>query len=208
MKKLPYVLLLFFLNSCNDNISIYRDEVLQKNPSRMFAVDTFSDGIVSEFRDKGSDSIQGGYYCFHKNGLLKSYQYFFDLQHYGYNEEYDVSGKLIKIENRPLLFKHIIRENVDSACIKMYFFSLNKNYKKVNIITSDNRNIDIKLLDDTLYSNMKLGLFGFNNLKEKKDMTSYISVEYENEYTHKNEKFMDTIYLHYSPPGATVLGGQ
>lgn len=199
MNKVFIVLLIFFLTGCiqSDQTCVFtKDELLKKDGDKVFATKITKSGF-SDFRDKGKDSITSGYYCFYNNAHLKSYQYFADMKTYVYSEEYDAKGNLSKIEGTPLVH-NFVKLIADSLLIKLYFFSLNKHYKKINVITSDNRNLDLKLSDDTLYSNMKIASFAYNGLKEDKDIISYIDVEYENICTHESRIFRDTIALRYT----------
>jgi len=193
----------------NSNCTLTVDELLKKNINRVFVTDTFPNGKIAELRDKGRDSIEGGYYWFYNNGHLKSYKFFIDEKRYGYNEEYDQNGNLTKTEDIPIIYTWVRRINIDSFCIKMYFFAPNKNYKKVYAVTGDNRNITLTLKNDTLlYSSMKVAFLGYNGLKKEKDFNTYVNVEYEDECTHEAKAFQDTIALHYSPYWGLTKNGR
>jgi len=203
MKRLiKYIILPFpFLVSCvryNANCNITIKEFLKENRNKVFGTKV-DDGKVLEFRDKGRDSLVGGYYSFDSNGYLKSYQFFSNMKEYVYNEEYDKKGSLINVMGYPLVH-NVARLTSDSSVnISMYFFTLKKSYKRINVITSDNRNFNLTPVKDTLYSNMLVSSFEFNNLKREQDIIAYFDVEYENECSKKIESFKDTITLHYTP---------
>src|SRR6266542_3521405 len=172
MKRLiKYIILPFpFLVSCvryNANCNITIKEFLKENRNKVFGTKV-DDGKVLEFRDKGRDSLVGGYYSFDSNGYLKSYQFFSNMKEYVYNEEYDKKGSSINVMGYPLVHN-------------------------VARLTSDYRNFNLTPVKDTLYSNMLVSSFEFNNLKREQDIIAYFDVEYENECSKKIESFKDTI---------------
>lgn len=57
----------------------------------------------------------------------------------------------------------------------------------------------LKLVDDTLYSNMKIAKIGYGSLKDEKDIAFHLHIEYQNLCTNRIEKFKDSIILHYTP---------
>jgi hypothetical protein len=200
MKTITAIISIGFVYGCVNQKSacmFTSAELIKDSGARIFGTKKSNERIV-EFRDKGKDSIAGGYYTFYNNGNLKSYQFFVDIKTYIYVEEYNASGALTKVEGDPHV-RNAVELIKDSLLIRLYFFALNKNYKKVNILTSDNRNLNLTLLDDTLYSNMKTASFNYTHLKEEKDIASYINVDYEDECTHNSEHIKDSLVLHYKP---------
>lgn len=179
------------------NCTITIDEFIKANKQKVFGTNS-SNGLVTEYRDKAKDSIRGGYYTFYSNKHLKSYDFFVNMKTYIYSEEYDTTGALINVKGNPFVhyFANLIN---DSLAIRMYFFSLNKIYRKINVITNDNRSLNLAFSDDTLYSNMKTASFSYINLKKEKDIISYINIEYQNKCTKQIVSFRDSIILHYTP---------
>jgi hypothetical protein len=200
MKAAISLLALLFFLSCVDrekNCLYTKDQLLKENEAKIFSTKE-EKGVPVEFRDKGKDSIAAGYYSFYDNGGLKSYEYFSTMRDYVYGEQYDRKGALIKIEGIPLVHKYV-KLNSDSLVIRMYFFALGKKYKNVNIITADNREVNLSLLEDTLYSNMKSACFTYYNLKEKQDIITYVNGDYEDLCNKETRSFKDTISLSYTP---------
>lgn len=195
------ILVALILLSCSHENSTCRftsQHLLEKYGARIFGTKT-ADKETIEFRDKGQDSVEGGYYTFYKNGNLKSYQFFVDMTSYIYTEDYDSLGNFIKMDGDPSVRKlaKVIKD--DSVSIKLYFFALNKKYRPISVVTSDNRNLFLIPMEDTLYSNTKSISFSYSNLKEEKDLVSYITIEYENLCTKKINSFKDSVVLHYRP---------
>jgi hypothetical protein len=199
-----FICVFFLFSNCTHhanfkytNCTITIDELLKNDGNKVGGVDTFSNGTLSTFRDKGKDKIRGGYYCFYNNGHLKSYRYFLTSDDYNYNEEYDSLGNIIKVEGQPLTYKYIKLIKNDSVFVMLYFFSMNKEYQTLHVQT-DNNNFDVALEDDTLYSTMKHAAFGFkfNNLKP---IRAYLDIAYKDSCNNKSEIIRDTISLAYIP---------
>ena len=205
MRFIISISFLVFLSGCiqrKSNCVFTSDQLLEQHASQVFGTN-ITNKKISDFRDKGKDSIVGGYYSFYANGHLKSYQYFANLEAYVYSEEYDKNDELSKVEGVPLVHNTIILTG-DSISIKMYFFSLNKKYTKINVVTHDKRILALPIIDDSLYSNIKVASFKYFNLKGNQDIVSYIDVEYQNICDNKSTGFRDTISLHYNGASGKV----
>jgi hypothetical protein len=173
------------------------DELLRNNANKVFIPDKIK-GHIMEINDKGVDSIKGGVYFFYENGRLKGYNFFENMQAYTYNEQYDETGQLIKIIGKPLVDTKIREVNADSAFIRLYFFSLQKTYKKLSVSINDTLKLYLDLKNDTLYSNMKIASFGLNT-KGLSQIEIHFSVDYKNECTNQNEIVRDTLSLIKNP---------
>jgi hypothetical protein len=155
------------------NCTITIDELLKDSSVRVFQIKGSSGEMISEFRDKGKDSLIAGYYSFYGNGHLRYYKFFSTLNDYVYNEEYNDIGNLIKKEGNPLVHKCIKRVSQDSISIDIYFFSMNKSYEKLHVKTMNNKLLNLQLKKDTLYSNTTCASFGVN-FKGYKDIDIYL----------------------------------
>lgn len=121
MKLVIYMLIGFILTDCSNNYSpcvIRKDDFLKKSKNNVFDTDTVKRNILG-FRDKGTDSIEGGYYTFYDNGNLKSYQFIVDDQTCIYREEYDSLGYFKKMERDPSVRKIAIVQEDESLLIKL-----------------------------------------------------------------------------------------
>ena len=195
------VLCILMLVACEGEIpqcAITESELLAKEGNEVFIVNsTTNTNLPDEFRDKGVDSIVGGYYTFYGNRNLKSYYFLKDANTSIYTEQYDSAGLLMYEEGHPLV--HKAAELIDdSLTIKLYFFVLNKKYSKINIVNSD-RIIPVKLQEDSLFSNGSVAKFVIRNLHHEQDINAYIDVEYANECTGEIKSFRDSVNLHYKP---------
>ena len=208
MKVLIYFFLIVFVIGCNSNnksnCTITSSELLQQSPGRVFGTN-LKFGHINEFRDKGTDSIVGGYYVFYySNRHLKSYQFFADFKTYVYEEEYDSLGNLIKIEGSPLVHSVVKRINSDSLEVKAYFFSMRKSYKPIIVKINDNETFALDLKKDSLYSNMRSGFFGFS-FKGNSQVKIKFRIEYEATCFNKIHVFKDSITLKSEPQKALQL---
>jgi hypothetical protein len=201
-KNVSLLVLLFFACRHNGDRSCpyTREQFLRENGTKIFATKE-AKGMLMEFRDKGKDSVTAGYYSFYDNGSLQSYEYFSTMEVYVYSEQYDRKGNLIKVVGIPLV-REFIKLDSDSLVIKLYFFTLHKVYKNIHVIADDNREFDLSLSNDSLYSNMKTASFTYHNLRKKQDIVSYVNVEYEDLCSKEAKSFKDTVSLTYTPSGS------
>jgi hypothetical protein len=208
MKVLIYLFLIVFVIGCNTNnkinCTITSSELLQQNHGRIFGTN-LKFGSINEFRDKGTDSIAGGYYVFYYNNRhLKSYQFFANFKTYVYEEDYDSLGNLIRIEGSPLVHSVIKRINNDSIEVKAYFFSMKKSYKPIVVKINDSKTFSLDLKEDSLYSNMRSGVFGFN-FKGNNQVKIKFGIEYEATCFNRTYILKDSITLKSEPPKALQL---
>jgi hypothetical protein len=195
------VLIIFSLGCSHLNHTITYSDLLHNDSGKVFI--TSEDSGLYEIRDKGLDSITGGYYSFYNNGHLQSYEYFVNMQVYNYDEEYDSLGNLIKTMGEPMTRGIVQRIAKDSINVKLYFFSLNKEYQLLHVKTMNNKTFDIILQDDTLYSNMQYAAFGLNFGSYEK-IGIYWNVQYKNMNTDTTKTIVDSIILNFAKSGRLV----
>ena len=169
--------------------------------------------------DIGSDSIIGGQYSFFKNGLLKSYSFMAQrsnitekihpnatlvdpsadssntIWYSTYSEIYDSTGNLNRIFGQPLVYTniHIIK---DSTFIKMYFFTLNKDYTKIMVTDENHKPYKIETQTDSLYSNMQLVSIEYKS-KGEKDFVAFVKAEYRDKCSSRQNVILDTLSFVY-----------
>ncbi|RZJ99580.1 MAG: hypothetical protein EOO43_26205 [Flavobacterium sp.] len=151
-------------------------------------------GQTATLIDKGFDSLRAGIYDFYENDNLKSYSFFVDSNTYTYKEDYDSSGKVYKLEGSPLVYKKVKFVTDDSVFIKLYLFSLQKEYNNLSANTSTGKVISLDLQQDSSFSNMKYSEFGFN-LGTKNSFQVYLNGELKSICSGWTEKLRDTIDL-------------
>jgi hypothetical protein len=142
--------------------------------------------------DKGEDSTIGGTYYFYKNGSLQSYKFFGSYSTYTYNEEYDLKGKLVRTEGNPIVYRNIKEVGKDSAVVTYYIYAYNKFFFGPKILINDSSKVDLRLEDDTLYSNMLSASVGFNT-KGLSFISLYLEVSYINHCIEGGELLKDTM---------------
>jgi len=196
-----YIFVFLFLFGCNykkdSELCIFTSEDLwQKDSIKVFGTNT-ANGRITEYRDKGIDSIEAGYYTFFDNGNIESYNFFTDMTSYIYSEKYDSSGTLIKVEGEPLVRKLADRVSLDSLLIKLYFFSLNKKYDSIKVHAMGDQFFKVGLNDDTTFSNMKVGAFGIN-FHGKPEINLSFSVKYADVCAKRTKELQDSIVLYYN----------
>lgn len=200
MRIVLYFVIFVSLISCEgseSNCAFTVDNLLAYNGNRVFTTKRV-DSHPIEFRDKGKDSIEGGYYSFYGNKNLRSYHYFIDMQRSIYSLVYDSIGNLMSEEGNPLIYQTAELKD-DSLTIKFYFFILNKIYSKINIVRPDSAVTPLTLYIDTLFSNVGTARYKVYNLKQEQDIEGYINVQYQNWCTDSVKNFKDSFYLHYKP---------
>jgi len=198
MKLIIYTVIAFLHIGCSNNNSscvIRKDDFLKKSGGKVFGANIVN-GKTLEFGDKGTDSIVGGFYTFFDNGNLKSYQYFVDDQTYIYGEEYDSLGHQKKMDGNPSVRK-VAKLERGELLIKLYLFALNKTYSNIYATTNLNQRFNIHLVDDSLYSNLKVAAIRMKNLQDGQQIKAYFHIEYQQNCNDEVRKFGDTVSLHY-----------
>jgi hypothetical protein len=198
--KRSYILIVFIFTACKNlksDCSLTAEELLQGNRGKVHVIRDKNKKIIG-ISDTGLDGVKVGAYYFYPNGELNSYKFFQTDSAYNYDELYDKSGQIARIVGKPLVNTEIREVNIDSTFITFYFFSLHKVYKTMEIVTTTNLKSAIKLIDDTLYSNMKVATFGMNT-KGLVKFKIYSSCEYVNECTLRSEIIRDTLSLIKNP---------
>jgi hypothetical protein len=190
--------------------SLTLDKLLNDPSVKILLTDT-SNGYTSQLRDLGTDTIVGGFYEFYPNGRLKNYEFFYDrkedtsrafmkqfgdsiISYSAYGEYYDSLGNLERIKYNPLVYSLI---RIKKDCIvnfTLYFFSLDKEYETVNILTSSNKEFQVKLLPDTLYTNMKYATFDTEG-QGLDSVTAYVTAKYKNLNWGTTEVLKDTVLV-------------
>ena len=189
-----FLILTISCNNENSNCLVTATSLYKTSSSKLFVVDKF-DKIL---RDKCIDSIKGGEYSFYKNEQLKSYRFFQNMDAYTYNEEYDSTGKISKIEGKLLVYSKVREVNRDSAFFRLYLFSLNKLYTNSLISINNISKLSINPSSDTLYSNMSVISFGINT-KGLNDFNIYLETDYIDLCNSKREVFRDTLHMTTTP---------
>jgi hypothetical protein len=155
-------------------------------------------GKIDEYRDVGRDTLRSGYYVFFPNNTLKEYYFFASMDTYVYQEEYDVNNNLIKTVGVPLVYKNIKLDSSDFITVKIYFFSLHKQYGKLKVIDEIGENY-LSLEEDTIYTNMKFAHFKIDCSKyQREKIIRYLQIEYKNNCSEEITRINDTINLLYN----------
>jgi hypothetical protein len=171
------------------------DDLLKTDSSRIY-VSATENGVILEVRDKGRDSNFGPAYSFDDKGNLKLYAFLVSKDKYGYMEEYDSTGNLIKKEGIPIVQKMIFKKNADSIQFTYFFFSLNKKYENIEIFTNEKDTIHTEMFKNNHYTNMKSASFTLPvNSKNIQRLVIYSKGDVINLCNHSKEHFNDTTSL-------------
>lgn len=200
MKKLIAVIFISSIVACKSKkvrCTPTCDDIIQQTGTKTFIPDMVKGHIV-EINDVGIDSVKGGAYFFDTSKNLKSYKFFENMKAFTYDEEYDKGGDLTKTTGKPLVDRVIREVNKDSAFIRLYFFSLNKTYQKLNVQINDSLSLDLDLYKDTTYSNMKLASFGLST-RGLRSIECKLKITYKNGCDNKYYDIKDTISLNKNP---------
>jgi hypothetical protein len=188
------------------------ETVLKDNKVDILYSDT-TEGSNQEISDVGIKDMRGSYEFF-DNGLLKSYDFIVKrdssnfisptaelieadpseplLKSYSsYTELYDSIGKILKVWGNPLVYKHI-KIIKDSVNMNLYFFTVNKEYGKFEIVNKLNQPYKFIISADTTFSNMKRLTLNYKSKAEKR-FTAFINVNYKSMCENDNYIIRDTI---------------
>ena len=199
IKILFYLFGFFLFFSCNTSSNsecLFNVLKLQNEKNKVFLVSGQS--LEKEYRDIGKDSVLGGYYIFYKNGNLKEYDFFINMDTIIYMEQYDSLGNLMYHEGNPLIHKSVTLIN-DSLWINLYLFSLNKLYKRINISTVENIDIPYRLNGNTEFSNVSELKSVIKIPPREQDIAIKLNIIYQITCTGEIKSISDNIELHYKP---------
>ena len=189
------ITILFYVTSCkniSNNTCQYKlNELLEKDSSKVYVSDE-ENGKILEVRDKGRDSLSGPVYSFDNLGNLKMYAFLNSENKYGYMEEYDSVGNLIKHEGIPIVQKRLWKKNADTIIFTFFFFSLNKKYENLEIFTNKGDTIHSEMFVNNLYTNMKSTAFALPVTKTINELIIYTKGDVINTCSKKKEAFIDT----------------
>ena len=200
MRYFIFLIILISFISCKNSTgicSITSNELLLQNNKRVFGTNV-KNNIIDEYRDKGIDSIKGSYYSFYRNGCLKQYQFFVDMQTYTYSEEYDINKNLTKVQGNPFVFNRVKRISSDSFFYSVYLFAMNKQYEKLHISSSSGKNFFVDIKKDTLFSNVEAASFGIKFV-EQGNITVRFETKITDLCTRKSEIIRDSISIFKKP---------
>lgn len=195
-----FALLLLLLPSCNlvpSNCKVYASDILRHNHKKVYIAYHDKDVILG-ISDYGRDKTKRGAYYFFPSGALQYYRFFETDSAYDYEEEYDQTGKLVKMTDQPMVDVRIREVNKDSAIFECYLFALHKRYGDFKVSTSYGLSFDKALSDDTIYSNMKITSIAIST-KNQPRFKVFFSCDYVNECTAQKMSMKDTLSLIKNP---------
>ncbi len=193
-----FCIALFFVACKSDNSGcIYTlEQLIGTSKSRVVSTIDFSDEGKQVYKDKGRNTVEGGYYIFYPNNSLHFYRYVRDSTTSIYDLEYDTNGKIKSEDGKPLILKSGELTG-DTLVIKYFFFALKKKYKKI-VIIRENEDVPLMLSKDSLFSNVESANYVYHVQHNEGNVSAYLYVEYENECCNEITKsFRDTTILHY-----------
>lgn len=173
--KTVLLLWLIFLGGCNtanDYCKCVNAKDLLSNNSKFTVVSDSAGGIV-EIWDRGSDKLRDAEYIFDDKGCLNKFLFFNSDETFSFEETYSSDGHINSKKGTPLVYKSFIEvAGSDSVTCLFYFYSLNKEYERIEVDVNGNTR-SIKFIHDTTYANMTLAEFGVNY--EKYDSLTIIT---------------------------------
>jgi hypothetical protein len=176
--------------------AINMDDFLKTYQLQVYKADSTNKN--SAYRDIAIDSIVGGYYAFYPNGYLKEYRFYINRDTFNYKEQYDSSGHFRKSLGNPLVHKGAALSG-NSLIMRLYFLDLNWEYDSVDIQLKDSSRINLSLVNDSVYTNMRVAYYTFDSLTADKKIQAYLRVKYKNKCTGEVTKLTDSINLTYTP---------
>lgn len=150
----------------------------------------------SEYRDRGYDSIRGGYYIFDELNFLKEYFFFSTKEVYTYHEIFDKDSG-VNVQGNPIVFNKVDRITIDSFNVIKYISAINKVYDSLYIKSNTGKMISAKLYKDTIYSNMLSASFGYN-FQNQDEIVLYSSIHQTDRCFNKSQIIRDTIRIFYN----------
>jgi hypothetical protein len=176
--------------------AINTTNLIENEGERVYRTDSEEKNVIN-FRDKNGTIAEGGFYSFYSTGYLKVYHFMINPDTSIYTEYYDKAGYLVEVSGKPLVHKSAEMVG-DSLALKWYFFSLKKEYKKIEVLCN-NKTVQLKLLGDTLFSNVKKATYMVCSSHKEWDINGLLKVEYINECTGESYNFEDSIKIYYKP---------
>ena len=194
-----FLFLFFSISSCESkvpNCGMLVEDLLKSNIKNIFPINVENGSMA--FRDKGRDSIGGGYYTFYKNGQLQEYVFFKSADTVIYKEQYDSLGYLMHLDGTPLIYKSAELIH-DSLLLSYYLLSLKNEYNSIKISINKSKPISLDIESDTLFSNVQVAKYIVKGISKEQDIMCHLNIEYKNECTHEIKILTDNINFHYKP---------
>ena len=206
--KWIFIFLLFSLAACKSGpICFLTSSDIQKQSPRKLLVTYGSGNKVTGLADAGWDSTKGGVYSFYPDEKLKSYTFYQNNKKAVYREEYSENGVMTHSEGSPMVDRIITEVNLDSAYVQIYFFRLQKTFQRLKITINHNPVLQFPLIDDSLYSNIKVVSFGLNT-SNMTNLDIYSRLEYMNDCTKIDHVLTDTLRLVKNPHISPAVPGK
>jgi hypothetical protein len=199
MRKVLAIIFCILAFSCETKVptcGFTKWELLNTDGFRVFPIAQGAD-VAYEYKDKGKDSVEGGYYTFYKNGQLKEYIFLKNLSTSIYCEQYDSLGYLMYQKGSPLIHKSAEMIS-DSLLLKFYFVSLKDEYISLAILEDSKEHL-LSLSKDTLFSNTLMASYAIKGLSKERDIDIYLKAYFKNKCTGEIRNLTDTTSLHYKP---------
>lgn len=187
-------LAILLLNNCTypqKKCTYTVDEIISNERAKVFSLDQ-QDNNYKIVKDKGKDSIRGGYYSFSKSGNLKEYLFYSTKEVYSFREVYNDIGECIIAEGKPLVNYKLDRLNADSVNYTLYLYALKREYDSLKVKFMNSGEIYPLLVTDSLYSNMLITSF-VGNIKGHDSLSIYISVIQKDICSGSTSKIEDTL---------------
>lgn len=172
------------------------DDFLKSHQQEVFRLNSKT-GLTG-YRDIAIDSIVGGYYTFYPNGYLKEYRFYINRDEFNYKEQYDSSGYFKNSVGNPLVHKGAALDG-NSLILRLYFLEMNWQYDSLDMQLKDSSRVNLELVNDSLYTNMRVAYYTFDSLTPEKKIEAYLRVNYKNKCTGEVTKLTDSINLTYTP---------
>lgn len=197
--KWIFIFLLSSIASCKKGpICFLTSADIQKHVPQKLLIAYAAGQKITSLYDPGWDSSKGGVYLFYPDDKLKSYTFYQNNKKPVYREEYNENGLMVRSEGSPMVDRIITEVNLDSAYFQIYFFKLQKTFQNLKITINHHPPLQFPLVDDSVYSNIKVVSFGLNT-KDLTNLNIYSRLEYLNDCSKIDHVLSDTLLLIKNP---------
>ena len=197
--KWIFIFLLSSIASCKTvPICFLTSADIQKHAPQKLLIAYAAGQKITSLYDPGWDSAKGGVYLFYPDDKLKSYTFYQNNKKPVYREEYNENGLMVRSEGSPMVDRIITEVNLDSAYFQIYFFKLQKTFQNLKITINHHPPLQFSLVDDSVYSNIKVVSFGLNT-KDLTNLNIYSRLEYLNDCSKIDHVLSDTLLLIKNP---------
>lgn len=181
----------FGMTNPNQKVQYTMEQLLSSDSAKVIV--SYKNDTLTEMRDK-TETSSYSLYTFDKKHNLRFYAFFTSPDKYSYSESFDSLGNLTKREGSLLVQYFITKEQNDTVVFTPSFFSLNKKFNGIEIVSNKGDTIyPQNLYKSKKYSNVKCFTFNLPVTKANNTLVLYSKIDIIDMHSNKRKVIRDTV---------------